>query len=89
MTTGMVVAHVEINYLAPIFLGQAVRVGLNISHMGTKSMTFKFRIEAMPGVHPLAEGNAVMVAYDNENKKSIPIPPEWREKIAQFENMKG
>lgn len=89
MITGMVVAHIDIDYLAPIYLGQAVRVGLCMAHMGTKSLAFDFQIEEVPGARPLAKGKSVMVAFDNETEKSIPIPPEWREKINQFENMKG
>jgi acyl-CoA thioesterase FadM len=30
-----------------------------------------------------------MVAFDNKMKKSISIPPTWREKITQFENLEG
>ncbi len=86
MTTGMVVAHIDINYLAPIYLGQGVRVGLRMARLGTKSLTFDFRIEKVPGPHHLAQGKSVMVAFDNETEKSILIPPDWREKINQFEN---
>ncbi|MDY6867578.1 MAG: thioesterase family protein [Chloroflexota bacterium] len=87
ITTGMVVAHIDIDYLAPIYLGQAVRVGLRMDRMGTKSLTFAFRIEAMPGARPLAKGKSVMVVYDNKMEKSIPVPPAWREKINQFETV--
>jgi hypothetical protein len=30
-----------------------------------------------------------MVTYDNQAEKSIPIPPEWREKVIQYEESKG
>jgi len=89
MTTGMVVAHVDIDYLAPIYLGQPVRVGLRMARIGTKSMTFDFQIETLPSARPLSRGKSVMVAFDNKMKKSIPIPPIWREKITQFENLEG
>ncbi len=89
MTTGMVVAHIDIDYLAPIFLEQSIRVGLRMAKMGTKSLTFEFCIEAVPGARPLAKGHSVMVVYDNESEKSLPIPPAWREKINQFEKMEG
>ncbi len=89
MTTGMVVAKIEINYLAPIYLGQALRVGLRLGSMGTKSLTFDFQFEAMPSARPMANGKSVMVAFDNQKERSIPIPQEWREKISQFEKMDG
>lgn len=83
--TGMVVVHNEIDYLAPIRFGQAVRVGLLVERVGTKSITFTFQIETDPDGMPLARGKSVMVAYDNSTEQGIPIPEDWREKINQFE----
>ena len=87
MLTGMVVAHIEINYLAPIHLGQSLQVGLSLAHIGNKSITFDFQIETEPDCQPLADGISVMVAYDNQKGKSMPLPPDWREKLTRFEKM--
>ena len=87
--TGMVVARMEIDYLAPIFLGQPIQVGLRIPHLGTKSMVFDFLIEDTQSGKSLARGKSVMVTYDNATESSIPIPPDWREKITQFEEQQG
>jgi acyl-CoA thioester hydrolase len=84
-TTGMVVARIEIDYLAPIFPGQKVQVGIRISHMGTKSMTFDYQIESGTGGMIFARGKSIMVTYDNQKGESIPIPQDWREKITHFE----
>jgi acyl-CoA thioesterase FadM len=35
----------------------------------------------------LAKGEIVMVAYDYVAQKTIPIPPDWREKIIKFEGL--
>jgi len=82
---GMVVAGMHIDYLAPIRFGQAVRVGLRVSHMGNKSLRFRFRVEEDNSGQALARGEVVMVAYDPQNERSIPIPADWREKIDTFE----
>jgi acyl-CoA thioester hydrolase len=87
--TGMVVARIEIDYLAPITLGQGVRVGLRVERLGTKSITFAFQVESAPDGQPLARGISVMVTYDNDAQASIPIPPDWREKISTYEAQKG
>jgi acyl-CoA thioester hydrolase len=89
LLTGLVVARNEIDYLAPIQLGQAVRVGLRVDRLGTHSITFDFQIETDPQGVPLARGKSVMVAYDNEHSCSIPIPADWREKITHFEAQEG
>jgi len=83
--TGMVVVRNEINYLVPIHFGQAVRVGLRVERMGTKSITFVFQIESDADGVALARGKSVMVVYDNTSDRGVPIPPDWREKISQFE----
>lgn len=83
--TGMVVAHNQIDYLAPIFLGESVRVGLRTDDMGRKSLRMSFQIEKEDG-RVVARGASVMVAYDNATECSILIPADWREKITQFEN---
>jgi acyl-CoA thioester hydrolase len=85
ITTGMVVAHNEIDYLAPIFLGQEVRVGLRMLRVGKKSLTFDFQIESIKDGKVLARGQSVMVAYDAKAGESILVPDEWREKISLFE----
>ena len=85
ITTGMVVAHNDIDYVAPIFLGQEVRVGLRMARVGTKSLTFDFQIESAKDGEVVARGQSVMVVYDSQAGKSIPVPDAWREKINHFE----
>ena len=89
MHTGMVVAHLSIDYLAPIFFGQAVQVGMRCERMGNKSFTLAFQIETTPEQAPLARGTVVMVAFAQQTDASIPIPADWREKILRFEAQKG
>lgn len=89
MQSGMVVAHIDIDYHAPIRFGQALRVGLRLTRMGVKSFTLGFLIESLPEYIPMASGTSVMVTYDSVAEKSIPIPADWREKINRFEEMNG
>jgi len=84
--TGMVVAHNQIDYLAPIFLGESVRVGLRTNEMGRKSLRMTFQIEKGDGA-VAAQGASVMVAYDNAAESSILIPSDWREKITKFDKL--
>lgn len=86
--TGMVVAHIDIDFLAPIFFGKAIQVGLKMARLGNKSFTLEYVIETVPGKVPLARGTSVMVPYDSKTGKSIPVPPDWREKISHFEGGK-
>ena len=83
--TGMVVAHIDIDYHAPILLGQSIRVGLRLEQLGKKSLTLAFVIEDVHTRSAIASGKSIMVAYDNQREQSVLIPPDWREKIKQFE----
>lgn len=89
MQTGMVVAHIDIDYLAPICFGQPVQVGLRLVRIGTKSFTLAFQIESVHGQTAFARGTSVMVAYDSVRGQSIPLPAGWREKIQHFEQLNG
>ena len=89
MRTGFVAAHNEIDYLASITLGQSLSVGVRVERLGTKSLTFIFQIQTQPGGKVVARGKSVMVAYDNDTQRSIPIPPKWRDRIVQFEEIEG
>ena len=89
LLTGMVVVRNEIDYLAPIQLGQAIEVRLRVEKLGTKSITFAFQMDTLPAGKSLARGRSVMVAYDNETEEGIPIPAAWREKIITYEESKG
>lgn len=82
---GFVVAALKIDYLKPILFGQTIRVGLGVIDMGNKSLRFHFEMEDNSGKIKFARGESVMVAVDRQNGQSIPISPEWREKINTFE----
>ena len=87
--TGMVVAHIDIDYLAPIFFGQAIQVGLKLGRMGHKSFILAFLIETIQVRTPLAQGTSLLVPYDSQEEKSVLIPQDWRENMVKFEQSKG
>jgi len=87
--TGMVVAHLDIDYLSPITLGQHIQIGIRLARIGHKSLTLDFQIELLPEGSVVARGKSVMVAYDNAAQSSRPFPADWREKILQFEKQNG
>ncbi len=87
MEIGVILADVHITYLAPIHFGEKVKVGVHISKLGNKSMTWMQNIVDVKTGKELAKGEVVMVTYDYRAEESIPIPQEWKEKIMQFEGL--
>ncbi len=84
---GLIVARVELDYLAPIKLEQSIRVGARVTRMGNKSMDFDYQIEDSDTGQVMATGLTPMVCYDYYKSVSIPIPDDWRKKIAAYEGI--
>lgn len=88
MKIGAIVADVHITYLAPVYFGQNIKVGVCTARIGNKSMTWKQNILDVDSGKELSRGELVIVTYDYETGKTISVPQEWREKITQFEGLK-
>ena len=82
---GLIVADVHVVYRAPIDLNHKIRVGCRISQIGNKSLTFEYQIEEEGTKLVFATAETIMVAYDYHTHQSIPVPQEWKDKIAAFE----
>jgi len=87
MEIGVILADVHITYLVPIYFGEPIKVGVHISKLGTKSMTWMQNIVDAKTSKELAKGEVIMVTYDYKEEKTVNIPHEWREKIKAFEGL--
>ena len=85
MEIGVILANVRITYLAPIYYGEHIKVGVHAVKLGTKSMTWAQNIVDVKTGKELATGEVVLVTYDYKEEKTINIPHEWREKVTRFE----
>jgi acyl-CoA thioester hydrolase len=84
---GLIVADVHVSYLAPILLEHNVQIGVRVSRLGNKSLTFEYLLEDRDSGLALARAETVMVAYDYHSHQSRVVPADWRAKIAAFEEM--
>lgn len=82
-----ILAEMRITYLAPVFYGQAVRVGVRVTRLGNKSLIMDYTLEDVDSGKELANGSSVLVAYDYHHACTIPIPEEWRQKIREYEGI--
>jgi acyl-CoA thioester hydrolase len=85
MELGIILADVHITYFAPVYYGQNIKVGVHVSKLGNKSMTWEQNVVDADTGKELARGEVIIVAYDYKEEKTISIPQEWREKIELFE----
>ncbi|MGE5221647.1 MAG: acyl-CoA thioesterase [Omnitrophica WOR_2 bacterium] len=84
---GIILADVHITFRAPIYLGQAVQVGVRVTSLGNKSLQMENCIEEAGSGQELASVTTILVAYDYRTGKTIPVPDDWRRAIAAFENI--
>ena len=81
----VIIADVHVSFIAPIVLGQNVRVFTGTKKIGTKSITFEYQVRDADEETLLAESEVVCVTYDFRTQRSVPVSDEWRKKINEFE----
>ncbi|HNZ72173.1 MAG TPA: thioesterase family protein [Prolixibacteraceae bacterium] len=85
VTIGIVGASIKIDYLKPIFMKTRILVETRVAQIGTKSITMEHCIIDEHSGELLSTCHAVMVCFDLKERQSIPIPEEWKKKIAAYE----
>jgi acyl-CoA thioester hydrolase len=83
--TGIVIANLEIDFVQPVHIGDAVVVAVRVPRLGEKSFPFEYEVRTDDGV--AATGETTVVTYDRDTESSRSIPEEWREAITQFEGL--
>jgi acyl-CoA thioester hydrolase len=78
--SGMILARVEIDFRAPLRMGDEIEVGVRPRKVGTKS--FELEYEVRRGETVAAEAKTVLVSFDYETGRPVEVPHEWREALA-------
>jgi acyl-CoA thioester hydrolase len=76
----MILARVEIDFRAPLRMGDELEIGVRPSTVGTKS--FELEYEVRSGETVAAEAKTVIVSFDYESGRSVELPQAWREALA-------
>ena len=84
---GIILAEQSCRYLNPIQLESDIKVGVRTVRLGEKSIETQYSIQDAQTGDELAVGQAILVAYDYQLGKSIPIPDDWRVVITAFEGL--
>ena len=78
----LILGMLQIDYLSPIFLEDEVQVGSRIDWIGTTSIAMSHLLEAD---RELARSSSVLVAYDYDKARPMPVPDAWRSVFAAHE----
>ena len=84
--TRVILARAECDYRAPAHFGDELEVRLNVGEIGRSSFVLVYEIVVAADDRVIASGKTVMVSYDYEAAKSVPLPAETR---ALLEGVKG
>ncbi|HEY0977960.1 MAG TPA: thioesterase family protein [Flavobacteriales bacterium] len=83
---GLILARNEVDYRIPVHLGDVVEVDSWCSNVGTKSFDISFGLfvkkDGKRTLH--CQGRSVMVCFDYEANRSIPVPEGWRIALARM-----
>ena len=84
---GLVLAHIEIDYYEPTYLGDKIIVETIITKLGKKSIDLVqvVREQGTKGEKGIkCVGHSVMVGYHYREAYSFELPIEWRNKIKPY-----
>jgi len=85
LTLGVVGASIKIDYLLPIYMRNKIFVETRVAILGNKSVTMEHRLVNSDTGELLSTCTAVLVCYDVQHHKSIPVPENWRKSIIEHE----
>ena len=78
--TNMILARVEIDFRAPLRMGDELEIGVRPTRVGTKSFDLEYEVRA--GGKVAAEAKTVLVSYDYASGQPVEVPDSWREALA-------
>jgi acyl-CoA thioester hydrolase len=81
----LIVASVKIDFRSRSNLGETLQIGARTTRVGTKSFDLEHEIRSQDG-RLVAEVQTTLVAFDYESDQTMPIPPDWRERIENYES---
>ena len=84
----MTLANVKVDFLRPVFFGQTVHVYTRAGRIGNKSWTLEHELRDARTGDLAATASTVIVHFNHETGKSLPLDEEIVRKIEQFEGRK-
>ena len=79
----LILARVELDYRAPITFGEPIEVLTRVDWIGRSSIAMSH--ELLAAGHLAAQASTVLVTYDYDRAKPMPVPDDWRRRLAQVE----
>jgi len=81
--SGLILPEAHVRYLAEMFLGDRLVIGVRVTEIRKSSFVFGYRIER--GGEGVAEGTTSLVSFDYTARKTKRLPSQFREALVSFE----
>lgn len=78
-----ILAHINNDFIRPIFYRQSVEVGSRVIEIGRTSLKLEHRVEVDGEL--ASKGFGILVHYDYVNERKLAIPSEMQAEIERFE----
>ena len=80
----IILASVTAEYRSPARFPERLEIGTRVPRVGTKSFVMEHEIRGGDG-RLVLEASSVLVAYDYEADASMPVPEDWRTRLAAYD----
>ena len=77
----LILARMELDFRSPIQFGEEVEVETRVDRIGRTSIAMSHRMTADGRL--AAEAQSVLVTYDYAAAKPMPVPDDWRARMAE------
>ena len=81
----LILARVELDFRSPIYFGDEVTVETRVDRIGRSSVGMSHRMTAGRDGRLVGDVGTVLVTYDYGASAPIPVPDEWRTRLAAHE----
>jgi acyl-CoA thioester hydrolase len=82
---GPILARATVDFRRPVVFPAKVRAHATISQIGTTSMVMNYRVELLPELERVADGESVIVMVDYKSGGKVPVDASLRERVQALE----
>ncbi|PLX80298.1 MAG: esterase [Desulfuromonas sp.] len=82
---GLILPEAHVKYLAEMFLGDELMIGVKVNELGRSSFRMAYRIER--DGKGTAEGETTLVCFDYQSRKPRRLAAEFQNKVREFEGL--
>lgn len=83
----IVIAHIEVDFLAPVFYKEQIAVDTKIVKIGTKSVTFLQQIRNTLTNEIKCRCHSIAVTYNPKELAAMKVPQLWKDAISDYDGI--